>query len=355
MLGEFIPLPSESVPAKHARVIRGPSQIAFDITNRCNFRCRHCFNRSGSNAVVQRELSDAEVLDFIDDVTETKPFNFCFCGGEPLLREQVLLRAARTLAGNSIMVSMVTNGYLMTSEKAHRLKDNGVARVQVSLDGATQKAHEFLRPYNGAFERAVTAIRILGGVSFADISVAYCPTSANCMELSEAYAFCRDLGVTTFRVQPLMSLGNAQNNPEIVPSAADYRDLVRSLYLLKSAGFPKPSIEWGDPIDHLIRFRTLADQCVNFASIRADGAIQPSPYIPLSVGNVTRHRFSEYWHAGLPRLWQSPRVKEVAERVRAVPDMGRRHSDMPTVWYEENIELDLIDDDFFSLGESSDA
>ncbi|MFZ8765327.1 radical SAM family protein [Enterococcus diestrammenae] len=29
------------------KIAVGPSQISFDITYRCNFRCKHCYNASG--------------------------------------------------------------------------------------------------------------------------------------------------------------------------------------------------------------------------------------------------------------------------------------------------------------------
>ena len=41
--------------------IIGPYQIALDITNRCNYRCLHCYNASGENSVCGDELSDDEV------------------------------------------------------------------------------------------------------------------------------------------------------------------------------------------------------------------------------------------------------------------------------------------------------
>lgn len=129
--------------AQQALLLRGPSQISFDITNRCNFRCLHCFNRSGE--VNSSELTNNEVLELIKDIVFTKPFNFCFCGGEPLLREKVLCESATILTNQGIMVSMVTNGYLLNKARAVRLKKAGISRIQVSLDGAKAKTHETLR------------------------------------------------------------------------------------------------------------------------------------------------------------------------------------------------------------------
>lgn len=78
-------------------LIVGPHQISFDITNKCNLRCLHCYNSSGENLASQNELTDQEVLDFIDEFKSIKLLNFCFCGGEPLLRKELIVEAAKRL------------------------------------------------------------------------------------------------------------------------------------------------------------------------------------------------------------------------------------------------------------------
>lgn len=104
------------------------------------------------------------------------------------------------------------------------------------------------------------------------------------------------------------------------------------------------SVQWGDPVDHLIRFRSISKHCVNFTGVKANGGIEVSPYIPLIVGNVRRHRFSEYWDAGLARIWEIPEVKELATRIVSIEDFRKKEEDIPTVWFDKDIELDLIDD-----------
>ena len=51
--------------------------------------------------------------------------------------------------------------------------------------------------------------------------------------------------------------------------------------------------EWGDPIDHLVRFPQLQMQFDQVA-IHANGDIVVSPYIPLIIGNVRKHSLQEY-------------------------------------------------------------
>ena len=43
----------------------GPYQLALDITNKCNLRCLHCYNASGENRVMEHELSDDEIVEFL--------------------------------------------------------------------------------------------------------------------------------------------------------------------------------------------------------------------------------------------------------------------------------------------------
>lgn len=58
---------------EQAKLLRGPYQIAMDITNKCNYRCLHCYNASGENFIANDELDD-EFLDCIRDIAEIKPY-----------------------------------------------------------------------------------------------------------------------------------------------------------------------------------------------------------------------------------------------------------------------------------------
>jgi Fe-coproporphyrin III synthase len=340
-------IPNDSrIPLKHAKVLRGPFQMSLDITNRCNFRCLHCYNRSGENPIVADELSDEELVDLARDVATFHLYNFCFCGGEPLLRKNLMCTMAKILVDSGSMISFVSNGFLMTQETAKDFLASGISRGQVSLDGGRAETYERLRGVKGSFDKAVAAITILRDVGFKDISVAFCPTSFNWSELEETAALCRSLGVNEFRVQPLMMLGRTiQHLQEIAPSPQQYREVVRTIQNLRRTYGQAMNIEWGDPVDHLIRFSSLLEHCSTFLGIKANGAIDVSPYLPITIGNVRNHKLSEYWDRGLARMWEIKEANKLAQRISSVEDMGKTEIDMPNVWYENDIALDLIDDD----------
>lgn len=333
-----------NVCEEDARILIGPFQVSLDITNQCNLRCKHCYNASGENYIAASdELTDQEVLKLVTDIAAMKPMNFCFCGGEPLLRKDLLMEAARILKEGCRFVSMVTNGYLVTPDIAQSIVASGVERLQVSLDGARSETHDRLRRRKGAFDRAINAIIAFKEAGAFDIEVAFCPTAFNIHEFPIFYDLCNRLEIKNIRVQPLMLLGRTNKYlNELQPTNAQYRELVSMInkYRIACNG---PNIEWGDPIDHLIRFRTLISPCVPFISIKANGSIVASPYLPLTIGNIRNHTITEYWNAGLISVWQHPIVQAFAERIQSVPDYCKAKEGMPVIWYEKDIELDIID------------
>ena len=56
--------------------VTGPLHLALDITNKCNYRCLHCYNASGENWVVNNELTDEEVLELINQISKIQFVNY---------------------------------------------------------------------------------------------------------------------------------------------------------------------------------------------------------------------------------------------------------------------------------------
>lgn len=117
--------------------------LRISVTDRCNFRCTYCMPRElfgPDHAFLPR----AALLDF-DEITRFARLAVArgvrkirLTGGEPLLRKDIekliaMLAALRTPAGDSVDLTLTTNGTLL-GRKAQALKDAGLNRVTVSLD-----------------------------------------------------------------------------------------------------------------------------------------------------------------------------------------------------------------------------
>ncbi len=329
----------------------GPHQMAFDITNRCNLRCLHCFNSSGENAIINNELSDSEVINFIASLLPIHLFNLCFCGGETLIRKDLIVQCAKMLSNTGTNVSLVTNGCLITKDVVRELVAAGITNIQFSLDGMTPKSHDKLRNQQGVYEKVIQAIGIANEYKLR-IAVAFTPTSFNYHELKDIHKFLQDIAFyrdgriqMELRCQPLMKLGRANKNLDsILLNDQQYRELVSEIDSINAAS-PALKIDWGDPIDHLLRFTEKTDMIQNFSNIRANGDITVSPYLPLIVGNIRKHSFIDYWNHGLNDIWRRKIPRILASFLKSIYDMGTLSDILPETFNGEEIYLDLFEYD----------
>ena len=118
--------------------------LRISVTDRCNFRCSYCMPKE----VFDKDypyLPHSALLSFEEVTRLTRQFvahgvqKIRLTGGEPLLRKHIeglieQLAALRTVEGLPLDITLTTNGSLL-ERKAQALKDAGLQRVTVSLDG----------------------------------------------------------------------------------------------------------------------------------------------------------------------------------------------------------------------------
>ena len=118
--------------------------LRISVTDRCNFRCSYCMPKE----VFDKDhayLPHGSLLTFEEITRLTGLFvahgvrKVRLTGGEPLLRKNIeiliaQLAALRTVDGAPLDITLTTNGSLL-ARKARALKDAGLQRVTVSLDG----------------------------------------------------------------------------------------------------------------------------------------------------------------------------------------------------------------------------
>ncbi len=118
--------------------------LRISVTDRCNFRCNYCMPKEVFNADYPY-LPHSALLSFEEITRLAQLFvghgvkKLRLTGGEPLLRKNLEILVAqlaqlRTPEGTPLDLTLTTNGALL-SRKAQALKDAGLNRVTVSLDG----------------------------------------------------------------------------------------------------------------------------------------------------------------------------------------------------------------------------
>jgi radical SAM protein with 4Fe4S-binding SPASM domain len=142
---------------------RYPISTSFEVTNRCNLNCQHCFINEAANneAIRQSELSTTEIKEVIDQMVDAGMLFLTLTGGEPLLRADFveIYTYART---KGLLVILFTNGTMITQEIADLLGEIRPFSVDISLYGATQAVYEAVTRQPGSFAKCISGIeRIL--------------------------------------------------------------------------------------------------------------------------------------------------------------------------------------------------
>ena len=144
--------------------------LRISVTDRCNLRCTYCMPREifGKDFVF---LPRDELLDFEEIERVARLFvqlgvhKIRLSGGEPLMRhgiERLIEKLAKLtdIDGQPVDVALTTNG-VMLAKKAQTLKDAGLSRLTVSLDGLSDETFKRMS------DSATSAATVLDGISSA--------------------------------------------------------------------------------------------------------------------------------------------------------------------------------------------
>jgi MoaA/NifB/PqqE/SkfB family radical SAM enzyme len=145
----------------HLAPERYPLFCQWEITCRCNLRCvmcyTDCFNRPDK---IRTELATEEIIRIMDELAEAGCAELCLTGGEPFARPD-FFQIYEHAKVNGFLVTIFTNGTLITEEIADRLAALPPYRIEISLHGLHENTFERITQGKGSFQRCLRAIRLL--------------------------------------------------------------------------------------------------------------------------------------------------------------------------------------------------
>ena len=136
---------------------RHPLWCAWQVTYRCNFRCKFC-NYWALNAPAEDEPTIEAYAEGARKLARFGTMLISLAGGEPLLRRDI----ARIVSaiGRYHFPFVTTNGWLATPDVARDIMKAGCWGVSVSIDYADPARHDARRGMDGAFEQAWRAVEL---------------------------------------------------------------------------------------------------------------------------------------------------------------------------------------------------
>ena len=203
------------------RLKRKPSLswLFFEITDRCNLRCKHC----GSNCTSTGELLTVEdVKSTLKTLKGAKPM-ICLTGGEPLLHPD-FFEIAECVHSMGFRWGMTTNATLIDEAVAKRLKEVGMKTVSVSIDGL-EECHDNFRQQKGAWKKAINGLIALKNEGFSpQVTTAFSPESLK--DIDALYNLICDMGIIDWRPINVEPIGRACESSDLLLSSEQLSYLI---------------------------------------------------------------------------------------------------------------------------------
>jgi radical SAM protein with 4Fe4S-binding SPASM domain len=280
--------------------------IQLHLTERCNLKCTHCYQSGKSSD----EMSLAEVQSVIGEVADMLgewsaaydvafSSSFNITGGEPFLRQDIF-SVLEELADKRFDVYLLSNGTLITKDKADVLSQLEVKGVQVSIEGP-EKIHDAIRG-KGSLKRSLSGIQCLLDAGI-EVTMNTTLSDINAAYFLDVIALASSMGVQKLGFSRLVPSGSGRNFLNKMLTKEVLEDLYGRIFSLNTGNL---KIVTGDPVASQFRSPAGNNDAGSFPSggcaagvsgltILPDGTVTPCRRLPVSLGNVRTDSLREIW------------------------------------------------------------
>lgn len=298
-----------------ARVLEDGSPVlrlvAWEVTHACNLACKHC-RAEAQTTPAPGELTTAEGKAFIDTLPAVGSPIIIFTGGEPLLRPDVF-ELADYARDKGLRCVMSPNGTLLSPETAARIRDVGIQRCSISLDGPDAASHDDFRGVPGAFDASLRGIEYLKQVGV-EFQINTTVTRNNLNDFKKIFQLCEQLGAAAWHIFLLVPMGRASGLSDQVITAQEYEDVLHWLYDFRKTTSMHLKATCAPHYYRIMRQRAkeegirvtpetfgmdaMTRGCLGgtgFCFVSHSGQVQPCGYLTLNCGNIRETPFPEIW------------------------------------------------------------
>lgn len=296
---------SFSEVAEQANKRKIPLSVTFELTYKCNLKCRHCY-------VVRekrKELSTAEVKRILRELAKEGTLIVTFTGGEILTRKD-FFEIASYAEEQGFAWKTISNGTLLDEETAGRFAELNPLLLAVSLNGLKAGTHDRTTCVKGSWKRTMRAIELQKERKL-PLFVQTLALRDNFHEMDALSNYFKRKKVN-FTAYPRLAPKNDYSMKPLEFALSDEQLLE---FYIKSTTKPSESMVKKAKKAKLGRRQTLV-MCgagTSGCSINPYGDVFPCiQIVRFKIGNLRSKSFSEIWHKS-PALKKFRRLREVTK------------------------------------------
>ena len=292
-----------------------PRLIAFEVTRRCRYACKHCRANACPEAG-EEELTTEQCKKILSAVADFAKCTIILTGGEPMERGDIyeLIAYGRDLG---LRIVMATCGYLIDDDSIVRLKEAGVLALSFSLDGSSAETHDKFRGAKGAFDAVVNAAEVASrtGVRF---QINTTISKINVDEVIGIAELARRLGAYCFNPFILVPTGRGAEIEDAILDPVKYEALLGELLRIKIKGEIELRVTCGPQFSRVCqqaKKRHLVEEvsgCMGgrgFGFISYKGDVQTCGFLDVPAGNLIENDFD------FGKIWlESEFLREIRDR-----------------------------------------
>ncbi len=268
-----------------------PWGIHFELTKRCNLRCKHCYVSSKGH---EKELNFLEIKEILEQLQDAGALIVTFSGGEIFLRKDLpqILRCAT----QKFLTILLTNGTLITSDKAKIIREAGVKQVEISLYADRSDVHDRITGVPGSHALTMKGLNLLADAGVA-IVIKSLIMKFNVGEVDSLKKIASNLGA---RIRTVTSLiPNTDGSDQPLFFLADKKFRKKHMFQLTAKFFNDMKIK---TINEGVEDLTSDDHTIgcdagrSICSISSSGTVYPCAILPINIGSLLEKPFLEIWH-----------------------------------------------------------
>ena len=288
---------------KLTKQIIKPRLIAFEVTRKCRYKCRHCRAGAGYRKG-KKDLTTEQCKKIIRAIAKYNKCVVILTGGEPMERKDIyeLIQYGRKLGHRMVMA---TCGYLIDEESVKKLKKAGIMALSFSLDGANPESHDAFRGTGGAFDFVIKAAA-LAKQARVKFQINTTISKLNIDEFVGIAELAQRLGAYCFNPFILVPTGRAREIADEILDPIEYEKLLNEMLRMKLESKIKVRVTCGPQFARLCRQAEakgltkdisgcMGGRGFGFVSYRGD--VQTCGFLDISAGNLieNNYRFGKIW------------------------------------------------------------